>query len=362
MKSENCWHRKLWGSHRIYISHHHIFMTRGSNTLTNRKSDVSTVKKNNTSIIAFLVAVSMTGFTFVQCRARQIEVLNQMPEYAPEKDIPNYDWFNEEKVEILNYTGDAMEIGISPDGTYLLFNDKKKPNKDMHWSTKIDDRTYKYRGKVANTVSSKVDGTPSFDGKGNIYFTILKAYPVSLETIYVSRFQDGTAMDPIPVKGNIYIKDQNRPSAFWVSLDPDISDDGNLLFYSEGRFDPRVGFPYPFNVRGAQKFNGEFVKMDDGILKNINTDHLEYAPTISSDGLEIFFTRIGKTSGRPKMVGIFTARRDSTQTPFGRPERIMAITGNVEAPVLSGDETRLYYHRMDRGVYRVYRVTRRQHR
>ena len=36
----------------------------------------------------------------------------------------------------------------------------------------------------------------------------------------------------------------------------------------------------------------------------------------------------------------------------------MAITGDVEAPVLSGDETGLYYHRMDGGVFNVYRVTK----
>ena len=104
--------------------------------------------------------------------------------------------------------------------------------------------------------------------------------------------------------------------------------------------------------------NGEFVKLDDRILANINTDSLEYAPTISTDGLEIFFSRISKVDGRPKFVGIYTAKRNSRNEPFAKPQKIMAITGDVEAPVLSGDETKLYYHRMERGVFKVFRVTR----
>ena len=319
------------------------------------------MKKDN-SIISIIIAVLIMVFFFVGCRNHQLDVLNQMPEYVPENDTQNHEWFNEERIEIQGYSGDAMEIGISPDGEYLLFNDGNKPNKDMHWSRRIDDRTYKYQGKVANTVSNKVDGTPSCDDNGNIYFTTLKTYPNSFKTIYISKFQDGVALDPAPVNGNIYVKNESQSPKLWVSLDPDISNDGRLLFYSEGRFVPRVGFPYPFNVRGAEKIDGEFVKMDDRILENINTDSLEYAPTITSDGLEIFFSRIGKVNGKPKMVGIYTARRKSTNEPFSRPEKIMAITGNVEAPVLSGDESYLYYHRMDHGVFKVYRVTRKLRR
>ncbi len=318
------------------------------------------MKKSNYTIIAIIVTVLIITFNFFSCRRKQSALLEHFPEYVLAKDIQNHKWFNEERITILNYSNDVMEIGISPDGEFLLFNDNKKPDKDMHWSRRIDDRTYKYQGKVQNTVSKKVDGTPSFDGKGNIYFTTLNSYPNSFNTIFIAKFQDGVALDPLPVKGNIYVTNKNRPHKFWVTLDPDISDDGNLLFYSEGQFHPPLEFPYPYNVRGAKKVNGVFVKMGDRIFKNINTDNLEYAPAISSDGLEIFFTRVGKINGRLKMVGIFTAKRNTTNEPFEKPEKIMAITGAAEAPVLSGDETMIYYHRMDQGVFKAYRITRRQ--
>jgi len=288
-----------------------------------------------------------------------METLSRMPDYAPENDPRNLEWFNEERIDILDYPGEAMEVGISPDGEYLLFNDNRK-NKDMHWSSRIDDRTYRYRGKVVNTVSGSVDGTPCFDGGGTLFFTTLKTFPSNFQTLYSARFEKGAALSPVVVVGDIYRDNPKRVPRVWISLDPGISGDGRFLFYSEGRFGPRSGFPYPFNVRGAEKIDGRFVKMKDQVLENINTGNMEYAPAISSDGLELFFSRIGKVDGRLEMIGIFTARRASLREPFSRPERIMAITGDVEAPCLSGDESMLYYHRKERGKFKIYRVTRKQ--
>jgi len=307
-----------------------------------------------TGIVAMIALSSCIGGSHVQHA-----VLAQMPSYRLEDDILNYAWGNEERVTILGYSADAMEVGISQDGRYLLFNDRNKPNKDMHWAERIDDTTYQYKGKVRNTVTPTVDGTPSFDAAGNIYYTSLRSYPKDSRTIYKAIFKDGVAISPAPVEGDIYINDRTKHGKeLWVSLDPDISDDGALLFFSEGCFRPGVGFPYPFKVRGAQEVDGQYLKIDDRILANINTNNMEYAPAITSNGLELFFSRIGKVKGRPKMIGIFVAQRKSLQEPFSRPEKIKAITGDVEAPVLSGDEKHLYYHRMDGDRFRVYRVTR----
>lgn len=77
---------------------------------------------------------------------------------------------------IRGYTEDAMEVGISADGTFLLFNDRNEPNKDLYWAKKISDTRYDYRGKVKNMVSNTVDGTPSFYGLGNAFNTSLKNF------------------------------------------------------------------------------------------------------------------------------------------------------------------------------------------
>jgi len=94
------------------------------------------------------VAMCIVVFNLVGCKENKSDLLEHLPEYATENDIQNYEWYKEERIKIQDYSGDAMEIGISPDGEYLLFNDNKKRNKDMHWSTRIDARTYQYKGKV----------------------------------------------------------------------------------------------------------------------------------------------------------------------------------------------------------------------
>lgn len=323
---------------------------------------VADQRKTNRSMRAVSTAAGLLiSLRIVGCASPEpTGVLDRLPEYTPERDALNTEWVDEEPIAIHGYDGDAMEPGISPDGRYLLFNDRNDPDKDMHWSERVGARTYRYGGRVENTVSDVVDGTPSFDGGGTLYFTTLKAFPGSARTIYRAGFADGAALDPTPVDGDIYVEGRNEPPAFWISLDPAITDDGALLFYSEGRFAPGTPVPYPFNVRAARSDGAAFRRLDDAVLAHVNTDNLEYAPEISADGLELFFTRIAKVDGVLTMVGVYAATRGSTDEPFGPPARIAAITGNVEAPVLSGDENHLYYHRLDAGVFRVYRVTRRQ--
>ncbi len=277
---------------------------------------------------------------------------------APKDTVSlNNEWENEELITIEGYSDHVMEIGISADGKYLLFNDNNDPNKDMHWSIRIDDRTYKYMGKVENTISPTVDGTPSFDNEGNLYFTTLKSYGDGYKTIYKSGFKDGVAIKPEAVDGNIYVQ-KNSGKILWISLDPDISNDGKYLFYSEGMFTLGTDFPNPFNVRGAERVGNTFVKMDDNIFTNVNTSNLEYAPTISTNGLELYFSRIDISGSKPKFLGIYVATRSSVNVPFGVPARIEAISGKVEAPVLSANEKTLYYHKLDGRVFKAYRVTR----
>ncbi|HBD13034.1 MAG TPA: hypothetical protein DCZ13_12855, partial [Porticoccaceae bacterium] len=100
----------------------------------------------------------------------------KLPEHCPESVIPNHERDNQEEVVIRGYTEDAIEVGISADGTFLLFNDRNEPNKDLYWAKKISDTRYDYRGKVKNMVSNTVDGTPSFYGLGNAFNTSLKNF------------------------------------------------------------------------------------------------------------------------------------------------------------------------------------------
>ena len=304
-----------------------------------------------------IVVVAFVAFNIV----RQRVLRGGVPDLPVSTNpiIENHEWANEELITIQGYEHDAMEIGISPGGEYLLFNDRhKKPDKDIHWASRVNDTTYRYEGTVENTVTPTVDATPEFDGLGNLFYTTLKSRPQDGQTMYRASWQPGVAVDPQPVEGDIYVQPRQENGKNWISLDPDVSADGRFLFYSEGLFGSAV-FPYPFNVRGAELVGDEYKKISDELLANVNSDQLEYAPAISDDGLELFFTRIERREGDAELShGIYVTRRDSIAEPFNQPERITAITGFMEAPVLSGDEQHLYYHRMHQGRFQMFRVRR----
>ncbi len=88
------------------------------------------------------------------------------------------------------------------------------------------------------------------------------------------------------------------------------------------------------------------------ILAQVNAVGLNYAPSISRDGLELFFTRIAdRANPSPE---IFRAARATTAAPFGAPQRVAAISGSAEAPALSPDGRVLYYHKRENGRFSIF--------
>ena len=99
-------------------------------------------------------------------------------------------------------------------------------------------------------------------------------------------------------------------------------------------------------------------------MRNINTDELEYAASISSDGLELYFTGAGGMIVGNLAVGarlrILVAKRDHTDEPFELPRVIDSIAGFVEAPTLTADGRILYYHQRDGERFHIYRVVKKK--
>ena len=88
---------------------------------------------------------------------------------------------------------------------------------------------------------------------------------------------------------------------------------------------------------------------------NVNTaDGQEYAPSLSADGLQLYFTRLtGFLLWRH--VQIYRAVRSSESEPFGAPVR-MPIEGFVEGPTLSADGQALYFHKLVDGHFGIWRL------
>ena len=275
------------------------------------------------------------------------------PPHAP--DGPPYTGFHDpQRVTIRGYAGDAMEPFVTGDGKWLLFNNSNDPavNTNLHYAARVDGLTFAYRGEITGVNTPALEGVPSMDRDGNLYFVSTRSYADTFSTIYRGRFRDGKVFQVALVPG----VSLRRPGI--VNFDAEISADGNTLYVVDGDFS---GVPRPSAARiviATRK--GEGFRRDPGsaaILKNVNTNGLVYAPSVSADGLELFFTRVpGLTAGVPPTI--YRAARKSQSSPFGPPQQVAAITGFTEGPTLGADGHALYYHKRENGRFVLYRVTR----
>lgn len=261
------------------------------------------------------------------------------------------DFSHPERVTIRGYDADAMEPFITKDGTYLFFNNSNDPKNDtnLFYAARVDDTTFDYRGPIGGVNSAALDAVPSMDRSGQFYFISTRSYAATLSTVYRGHFHDGV------VDGISLVEGISPRIRGIVNFDAEISGDGNTLVFVDGRFSGR---PFPDSARlvmAIREGSGfRRLRPDADPFVDLNGSALQYAPCLSEDGLELFFTR----AERGKLPEVFQATRSSPGAPFGAPRRIAAITGFAEAPTLTADGLTLYYHLREQGRFVIYRVTR----
>jgi len=264
------------------------------------------------------------------------------------------DFGDPKPVRIVGYQGHAMEPFISRDGKYLLFNNLNEPseNTDLHWAQALTPLTFLYFGKIAGANTAALEGVPTLDRNGTLYFVSTRSYEKTISTIYRAKFADGRASDVELVEG-VSLK---KPGI--VNFDVEISADGRFLYGVDGDLTGGA-IPKTADLFVARRVGDRFERLPDSarIMGNINTADLEYAAAISNDGLELFFTRMTRGLFARKLT-IEHAERTSPSEPFGPSRTISAIAGVVEAPSVTGDGKALYYHQKVDGLHRIYRVTR----
>jgi hypothetical protein len=139
-------------------------------------------------------------------------------------------------------------------------------------------------------------------------------------------------------------------------FDVEISADGKTMVFAEGSFsggdtpDESDLYLATLGPHGFDRTPG------NKMLAAVNTGELEYAPALSADGLELYFTRLtGIWMFRsPK---IFRAVRQSTDEPFGKPVEVQGIEGFVEGPTVAADGT-LYFHKRVGDRFEIWRLPR----
>jgi hypothetical protein len=259
---------------------------------------------------------------------------------------------NQQAVTITGNGHDAMEPFLTRDGKVLFFNNSNAPTVDtnLFWATKVDDLTFQLQGEIGGVNGPALDAVASMDLSNNFYFVSTRSYDTTLSTIYAGNYSKGSVSGPAIVAG---VSPTRRG---FVDFDQEISADGNTLYFTEGVF-TGGSVPASSEMLIARRSDNGFIRdaQSKEILRTINsTGRLNYAACTSADELEIFFTRLNG-----KEPTILMASRASTAKPFGAAEKILAITGFVEAPTISPDGRSLYFHRRNPdGVFSIYRVTR----
>ncbi|WP_296381439.1 hypothetical protein [Winogradskyella sp.] len=258
---------------------------------------------------------------------------------------------SEINVTINGLSFDAMEPFLSPDGNYLFFNNLNDgENTKLYYATRVNDSTFNYIGELVGTnqtTAPHLDAVADMDVNGNFYWTSTRNYPTELNNLFHGTFNNGTISNIERVQG-----DFNRNTPGWLVMDHGISLDGQYLYFNNARFDDSncLG-PCETTIGIAQKENGSmFTTLPNSstILQNINdANYIYYAPCISSDNLELYYTRYLKGNITSNTVfEICVAVRPNASSNFSLPKVLFSevIANLIEAPTISIDKSIIYYH------------------
>ncbi len=258
-----------------------------------------------------------------------------------------------QRVTVQGYDGQIMEPFLSRDGTTLFFNNLNNPSVDtnLHWSTRISNTLFEYQGELQGVATVSLEGVPTMDQNNTMYYVYTGDYFQTLQSIYTGSYNQGS-MSNITVVENLSM---NEPG--WLNFDVEVSNDGQSLYFVDGRYD-ETGGPHEANFAIARKNGNEFQRdpNSDMLLANINTEDLEYAAAISKNELELCFTRIIGAISVNSEAHIYIATRTATNLPFSVPQEITEITGFVEGPTFSADDNGLYYHKKENEDFVLYYI------
>lgn len=271
------------------------------------------------------------------------------PSFEPESDVT-----------INGLTFDAMEPFISSDGTYLFFNNLNDGiDTKLYYATRINDSTFTYVGEVngANQLTPPhLDAVADLDTLNNFYWTSTRNYPAELDNLFHGTFSGGSVSNIGRVHG-----DFNMSTPGWLMMDHGISYDGELLYFNNARFDPATcQGPCETLLGVAQKVNDStFTTLPNSaaLVATINdTNFNYYAPCISSNNLELYYTRYQRDTITPAtQFDICVAVRSSPSDSFSAPVVLFSefLIDLIEAPTLTKNMEIMYYHRRTPNSHKI---------
>lgn len=256
---------------------------------------------------------------------------------------------------------------VSRDGRFLFFNTgKEENNKDLHYAAWQDGR-WIYRGELGPKINTgrEVEGNPTMDAFNNFYYIDSKTRTM----VRRSRFDPATGtLRSVQDEWGVPEREIVFLNRFHGNMGVEVSAAGDCLYFSRATW-RMIGFKLgPFedsDILFSHRQGNGFVydqRKAERVMQHINTPDMEYAASISADGLELFFTRLPIDDLRRGKVHsqIMRAIRTSLKEPFSKPLPIAAIGNSdfVEGPSIGPNGRELYYHRREGGKFRLYKVTR----
>ncbi|MCB0641528.1 MAG: hypothetical protein KDC44_07810, partial [Phaeodactylibacter sp.] len=300
----------------------------------------------STTMPSIKIASLLIGLILLSCKDEKPTI----------SELDSITFHDPQAVVVEGYEGHLMEPFLTRDGSILFFNNlnDSTANTNLHWCTKINDTLFEYQGELAGVNTESLEGVPTMDAQGHFFYVYTGDYEQTLSTIYVGQYAAGSIAD------SELVEHISREMGGWVNFDVEVSNDGNTLYFVDGRFDASGG-PYESNLVIAEKDGDQFARADNSeeLLKNINTADLEYAAAISKDELEICFTRVAAPLTASSAPKIFIANRSSKTEPFSEARQISNLTGFIEAPTYTSDVQAIYFHKKVDGIHKLY-IARKQ--
>lgn len=263
---------------------------------------------------------------------------------------------NDIKVTVNGFTVDAMEPHISPDGNALFFNSLNSGGTtSLYYAAKVNDSTFNLAGLmpvVNETVTPYLNAVASIDTSDTFYWVSLRGYPSNINNLHRVTFGTTGPTNFGRVYGNFNI---NTPG--YLIMDAAISYEGNYLYYCNAYFNScAFGLPCSSRMGVAQKVNDStfnYLPNTNSIFANVNdTSYIVYAPVVTPDGLELYFTRA--LVGVPQ-TEICVSVRSTTLSAFSTPTVIITSFNNApEGPTLTTNKNILYYHKKSGGVFTIF--------
>lgn len=286
---------------------------------------------------SFFLQFVLLGFTLIS---------QNYPLYGPEK-----------KVNINGLSFDAMEPFLSKDDQLLFFNSLNSGgNTNLYYATRVNDTIFNYVGLVNGCYDpslNHLDAVASLDSSNHFYWVSLRNYPAQMENLHMGMYSSGNVSAIKRVYGdfNVYLPG-------WLIMDAAISHQGDQLYYCNAFFNAcALGIPCKARLGVAQQVNDTTfnkISLSDTLFSNVNdTNYLVYAPQVTEDGLELYYTRILKSTVHSE---ICVSVRSTSNENFSLPSVIHSNLGFVpEAASPSRDKQKLYYHQKEAsGLFRIY--------